>query len=400
MTAPGAEECTRRVVIVGSGIAGTAAALALSARAANVDVTMIQGAAGSTVLAGGAFDGGDALSADARAVLSEIGFVNTKEGAIVATTAGRLREVSGMDSAMLDLGELSHTTVLLPRANHGNWDADYLARALSSDSLAKARGLRFAAVSARLVQNTEELSMADAELARRNSSEARVSWLASQLAPLRTEFPDAGACLLPPWLPLHGAALATLREKVAFPLGESVGLPPGPTGLRFLRARDASLAARKVRQVPGFVSSIMRDGEGFTVTLADESTVFAAVIILATGNLVSGGLRYNSAESFPAGELPVRSELPFALTFSAPVTLGASGRPLLVPGSLFGEAPETIAWPFVRNPLMERVGILTENRQAAPSIFACGDAEADSPRTWLGALEAGTQAGLSALLVV
>lgn len=395
---------TRRVVVVGSGIAGTAAALTIRSRAPQLDVTMVLGAAGATVLAGGAFDGPGDLGADSLAVLTELGYCRAPEadspGFLVATTAGILRPARAIDDAMLDLESMRDALVLLPRANHGGWDADALAKAFSVAPEARSRGLRFEAVTARLVQRVDELSMSDAEVARRNSSPERVAWLGAQLSALRAEFAEARAILLPSWMPLHREAQATLREAVGLPIGEALGLPPGPSGLRFLRARDASFATCGIHVIPGFVSSIERDNDLLALSLADGSSLTATVVVLATGGLIAGGLQYSPAESIAAGELPVRSELPFRLTYGAPVTLGAHGRPLLIPGSLFGDAPEALAWPFVRDASFERVGILTESGLAAPGVFACGDAEADGARLWLGALERGTQAGLATLLVV
>jgi hypothetical protein len=79
--------------------------------------------------------------------------------------------------------------------------------------------------------------------------------------------------------------------------------------------------------------------------------------------------------------------------------LGAHGRPLDLPGSLFGVAPESLAWPLARDghATMDRVGVLCdEHGRVAAGLYAAGELVADAPRTWLAALESGARAGAAA----
>ena len=78
----------------------------------------------------------------------------------------------------------------------------------------------------------------------------------------------------------------------------------------------------------------------------------------------------------------------------------AHGRPLESPGTLFGYSPEAVSWPFAREPLLERAGVLTgfsSGEEHAPPdaspLLAAGDVAADVPRTFLAALASGTEAG-------
>src|SRR5262249_3925563 len=65
--------------------------------------------------------------------------------------------------------------------------------------------------------------------------------------------------------------------------------------------------------------------------------------------------------------------------------------------SLFGEAPEAIAWPFVEAPLLERAGVMVSSAgHADGGLYAAGDLAADLPRTWLAALVQGARAGEAA----
>ena len=99
-------------------------------------------------------------------------------------------------------------------------------------------------------------------------------------------------------------------------------------------------------------------------------------------------------------ELPHEASPPLRLSIMARVVLGAHGRPLESPGTLFGYSPEAVSWPFAREPLLERAGVLTgfsSGEEHAPPdaspLFAAGDVAADVPRTFLAALASGTEAG-------
>ncbi len=121
--------------------------------------------------------------------------------------------------------------------------------------------------------------------------------------------------------------------------------------------------------------------------------------MLATGGLLAGGIEYAPSESVLASALPPFARVPFrlGLALECSFALGARGRALELPGSLFGAAPESLAWPFVRDATMDRVGLLVaaEGRVAA-GLYAAGELVADAPRTWLQALESGARAGAAA----
>jgi hypothetical protein len=129
----------------------------------------------------------------------------------------------------------------------------------------------------------------------------------------------------------------------------------------------------------------------------EDGHLDADAVILAAGGLVGGGLEYQPSEAMLAAALPPAARPAFRCTIEAPVRLGAHGRPLEVPGSMFGIAPESIAWPLSRDALMDRVGILCdESGRVVPRLYAAGELVADAPRTWLRALESGVRAGQAA----
>ena len=136
------------------------------------------------------------------------------------------------------------------------------------------------------------------------------------------------------------------------------------------------------------------------MTTDDGRSLDADAVVLATGGLLGGGVEYAPSEAILATALPPWSRAPLRVSLDAPVSLGAHGRPLEVPGSLFGLAPEQIAWPFSPDGLLGRAGVLVGDDGGCVGIsrglFAAGELVADAPHTWLRALVRGAGAGVSA----
>jgi hypothetical protein len=177
-----------------------------------------------------------------------------------------------------------------------------------------------------------------------------------------------------------------------------MGLPGGPAGLRFESARDRALAGAGVDAVRGRADAIEAAGAGARWrVVVDGRPVEADAVIVACGGFIGGGLEYQPSEWMLAAALPPVARIPFHCTIAAPLPLGAHGKALALPGSLFGLPPEVIAWPLARDPLMERVGVLCgDDGRVAPGLFVAGELVADAPRTWLRALESGLRAGAGA----
>ena len=122
---------------------------------------------------------------------------------------------------------------------------------------------------------------------------------------------------------------------------------------------------------------------------------------MATGGLVGGGLIYDPSEVGHGGELPPEPR-PYMRASLANMVVGVRGIPLDVPGSMFGAAPETLAWPFVERGDLERAGVLIDEGGRVfrtQRLFAAGELVADRPRTWLEAARAGLSAGSLAAVV-
>ncbi len=389
----------RRVAVLGGGIAGTAAAL--SAAAAGAEVTFVRGRPGATSLSCGALDAGSwergrprpgfALAPEARAVLDALGGYAVGE-CVLATTAGILRRADGRDTALLDLtnGEVKGAICVIA-VEHPSWHAMTLARHLG------ARGDRdFVARSASLFLHASERAMHPVELAGLHDDEARLAHTAERIRAALAEGGAFSGVLLPPWLGVDAPRARALSEKVGLPCGEVLAGNDGPAGARFERARDRSLQNAHIKTRDGLVSRVESRAEGCTVSLAGD-TFDVDAVVLATGGVVGGGIVYAPGEAVLASAVPPGPRGPFELSFTAPVTVGLDGRPLGVPGSLFGVAPEQLAWPYEREPALERVGVLVgASLRAAVRVYAAGDAIADRPRGWLHALATGAAAGQAA----
>lgn len=399
------------VIVIGSGIAGTAAALAAAASGARV--RLILGTSGATALSSGAVDDLPweqmaprmrALSEAEESVLSQIAlYALPAEGALVATMAGTVRRARGVDRAVLDLEPLRGGTVAVPRSDHQGWDASALARAWSDAAPCRERALTFVAVDAQVTRFRDEHSLRDAEIAARHDEPSRLAWLAERLSEVKNQG-EFLAMMVPPWLGIERPLAHDVSKKLGIPCGEAVVGLAGPSGARFLKARDRALAGAGVETIAGWVKRVEREADHWVVELEDGSTDETTAVILATGGLIGGGLRYEPSSAILASAVPPFSRLTFRATIDAPVIIGAHGRQLDLPGSLFGAPPESLAWPFTNDPLLERAGVLVGEDvrvSGAPAgLFACGDLVADRPRAWLDALVAGVRAGIGAASLV
>ena len=395
----------RRVLVIGSGIAGTAAAL--SAARAGARVSVVSSGPGASALAGGAIDlepwesCGDRatpIGADERAVLDALGGFGVGDtGVVVATLAGILRPARGADLALLDLGPLRDAEVLVPDAELRNWDATALARAWNDSPAARERRLRFATSPVQIIQTRAEHDLGDADMAALHDAPDRIRWLAARLGEAKG---TRAAVLLPPWLGVDRARAAALGDLVGVRCGEALGGTGGPSGLRFENARDRAFAGAGVESVRGRIVSVTFDGSWRGWLETGDALDEVDAVVLATGGLLGGGLLYSPIASVLASEPRAAGGPLVRATLDAPLVIGVGGAPLEPPSSLFGGAPETHAWPYVDPSLLERAGVLLGDpghvRGAPTGLFAAGEVVADRPRTWLDALSSGVAAGSAA----
>ncbi|HXX69236.1 MAG TPA: hypothetical protein VEK07_18770 [Polyangiaceae bacterium] len=396
---PVAASAERRVLVVGCGVAATAAALAASR--AGAAVMMLDGGTGASTLSTGAVDllpwedadrARSGLPADTRGALQALGgYVLDEGGTRIVTSAGIVRPAYGRDAALLNVGPLSGQRIAVVRCRRPGWDAD---------ALAPAWGPSFEALDAVVLRHGGEDVLPDADLAARHDESGRLDWLAHRL---REAMSAAGgrwaAVVVPPLLGAQRARAHDLSDRVGARCGEAAGLPGGAPGLRFENARDRALAASGVAYARARVRSVHRCLTAWRVIGEQGQSFDGGAVVLATGGFIGGGLEFAPAEASLATALPASARRAIRLTLDASVALGAYGRPLEVSRSLFGPSPEAIARPFARDALMDRAGILANEDGSvpgSPGLFAAGDVVADAPRAWLAALASGARAGTAA----
>jgi glycerol-3-phosphate dehydrogenase subunit B len=401
----------RRVIVLGAGVAGTAAAFAASE--AGAEVVLLSAGAGSSSLMSGAADylpweqddtriAPQPLAPELHALLDAMQLWSVAEDRkVVATCAGLLRPARGADRALLNLAELQGQRVAVPRLARGSWDADLLVRGWSASPWALRHGVSFEAVDAGPLLGEAEALASDADLALLTDRPERVAHLAARLREATEGF---GAALTGPWLGVTTDAAAMLTEAVGKPVGETLSALSGAAGARFEAASERVLDA--LQRVSGHARALERDGAGWLVR-HDGGELRAQSVVVASGGMVGAGLRFTPSEAEEAGEWPGAGREPFALSFTAPLWLAIDGRVLASPGSLHGPNLEDCGWPDTarQRALFERVGVhhhqgraLERDGTAIVGVLVAGSAASGAAHTVLASAEAGLRAGREAAL--
>ncbi len=396
----------RRVVVVGGGLAGTAAAWA--AARAGAEVTLVSRGAGASALTSGAVDDAAweqaleapaALGADLEAFVAALGVWEVGPArACVATSSGVLRATRGHDRAVLDLASLGRGKVLVPRVDRAGWDADALARAFDAHPSAFALGLRFVAVDAPALLDADWAAASDIDVASHHDDAAALASLAARLRELPGLAAAAGV-LLGPWLGAAASCASALVAALGKPAGEVVSPAGGPAGTRLEAACARLVASAGVSSVAGRAVR----AEAGRVTCADGSALEADAVVLAVGGLVGGGLALGAAAPLgDDGEPRYETRAPFVLTLDAPAPLRVGGRALVETSAAWGMAGEALAWSTARGgSWLERAGVALDasgrvEGAAGAWLLAAGECVADAPRTVLAAARAGLRAGTTA----
>ncbi len=407
-----------RVVIVGSGLAALAAAFTASRGGA--EVTLVSGGVGASALYAGAVDdvpwdelersaeiSGAAL--EARPLPAELSaFAEAldlwrvaEDGAPpprLVTTAGITRSAQAHDRALLDLGTCRGRTVLVPRAERAGWDADSLVRCLRG-AVSPADEVDLAAIGAPVLRFDEERDIVDVDLAARHDDDARLAWLASTLAAEIERWGRASvALLLGPWLGASRSRADALSARLGVPVGEALSATSGTAGARFERARDALLDKLGARVVAGWVTRVEGGAAKPRVVLRAGEPLACDVVVLATGGLIGGGVRYAPPEyGAPAeGAKAVRPPLTLSPEVAgAHLSFGGDHGPA---SSTQGPVLDERAWP--RGPedgALERCGVWVDERgHLAKKVLAAGDVVFGGRRTVLRAVASGLAAGRAA----
>lgn len=392
------------VVVVGAGMAGTAAAF--SAANLGARVVVLHDRAGSSALYSGALDLGawertEAVGAvpgpwepalvrlvQALGVYRLFG-AGPAETGLVATQAGVVRPAHGADLGLLDLAPLAGRHVGIADIERDDWDAPLLARTLGGSAWAARTKTEFSALPVRALRTGHERRIAPYDFAALHDDASRRASLAEALKGVAER---VDAWLLGPWLGLEPETPRELSLLVPVPVGESTSLMGGPAGARFERARDRLLAEKGIDVRRGRLLSVAARGARLSLKLDPSpgdgpSELEARAVVLATGGVGAGGVVFTWASPGV-----IRG---FELPFAAPVTLGLDGEALSGGGSLHGPSLDTVGLGA-----LERVGILCDalgrpvgQNPPETCLAVAGDAVAGRPRTMLGAALAGIVAG-------
>lgn len=407
------------VAVIGGGIAGVVAAW--SAHRSGADVTVVLGSVGASSLMPGAVDdepwdereraarilGAPLVAApwseDENAFARALGLWRVPDVGDplprLVTTSGRVRTALAHDEALLDLQRARGRVVLIPRAGRAGWDADSIARGLSSSSAAE-EGTTFEAIDAPVLRFQDELRASDGDIAGRHDEPARIDWLVERLSPaIERVGRDRAAVLLGPWLGARRPRASDLTARLGVCAGEALSPSSVTPGLRFEAARDALFGQLGIHGVRGRATTIRARGRELLVELAgDREPLEAGSVVLAVGGLIGGGIVYEPSEYGAGPEGAEMMRTPFKLSLDASgVVVGGGGGHLV--GSTHGPVLDGTAWPTAsRAGDLERTGVVVAHPggRAAPGIFACGDVVADRPRTVLLAVRSALSAGSGA----
>ncbi|MCC7535188.1 MAG: FAD-binding protein [Deltaproteobacteria bacterium] len=365
-----------RVCVVGAGVAGCAAALA--ARANGADVAIVEGPYGASAMSTGAWDVaplegmdgpwrtgrtvGEAIeavvrdrphhpyarragttAAGRRALLAEIAaahgalfgalgiyrpFDLGSHGVLVATEAGVARRAASAQIAVLDLDEAgtsdeARVVAVAELRGYRAFDAPSIAASLGQDATRRGDARRFLATPLEFFRRRSDATLGPAEVAALlDGDEARRRFAAILRRDVTVE--GLSAVLVPPVLGRETDDVpAKLASALGVPMGEALGGPGGPQGLRLHRRIEAALDAAKVVRIEGPAVRVVVRGDGVSVETGSGS-VAADRVVLATGSLLGGGLVLSDGElREPLLDLPV----------------GVRGEPLALPSSARGRDP-------------------------------------------------------------
>jgi glycerol-3-phosphate dehydrogenase subunit B len=389
------------VVVIGAGVAGTAAAWAAAKLGARVSV--LHDRAGASALYSGALDALEWEQAaptawqadgDLREFAAALGLWQLGSRTL-ATREGVLRPALGSDAALLDLTPFAGRRVAVADLERDDWDAPLLARSFAAAPWARRTRTEFVATPLNALQSGYERRIAPYDFASLFDDPSRRQALADAIAKAR---PAADAWLFGPWLGLAPDTAAAIGRLAGVPVGETTSGTGAAAGARFELARDALLAKARVSMRRARVSDLNADNGGFLIETENEDAelsksappIAAKAVVIAAGGVAAGGIRLTWE--------PERAQRGFELGFRAPVSLALDGEVLAGSGSLYGLSLESRGLGA-----LERVGIALEVRgipratSAVPAgLHVAGDIVAGRPRTALEAAQSGLWAGAQA----
>jgi len=374
-----------RVVVLGAGFAGVAAAL--SARRAGATVTVVHQGPGGSALYAGVVDGELEPRDDAeRAALTELGRalgLRLHAKTLIASREGVVRAAAGADRALLDLSLLAGRRIGVIDVPRDDWDGRLLVRSFSDSIWARQTSTRFELVPLELLEKGYQRRVSAFDFASSFERPERPGWLVELLKAHKG--PDAW--LFGPWLGITQDLSSQLSSGAGVPVGEVTSPPGGAAGARFELRRDQLLRALEVEVLVERVQRVVPGTAKVTLSLGDGRELEADALVVASGGFVSGAieLKGSLSGSEPAGfelaiqglpRLQMRGELGHPVSSLFGVDLAARGRAVL-----------------------ERVGLRVDGQGALPGlprVFAAGDVTAPQTPSVGHALTSGLSAGAAA----
>lgn len=352
------------VLVIGAGAAGVAAARAASEAGATVAVVSL--GSGATGLSGGLVWG------HAREPLAGWAAPALRLGGRYATVAGGVAaEVRGALASLLDLSGLGLGPVaVIDLPTHPSWSAGLVAQTLGG----------------RVVTAGFDPEESFVGTAARLDAEGLAEGLG---ASLRSACAGCAGVLFPPVLGLRRDDVAErIGRVIGLPVGEAAGAVGDPPGLRLERAIGRWIPAG-VRVLRG--RATVGRGRRPVVTLADGTSPRAKAVVLATGGLTGGGLRFDATLTEVTAGAPVWTRTHVAVPGATGAARGAD------PMQWFGDGGELADAAGVRVGEGGRVLDGDGETPLASWLFAAGDVTVNRPGDGLAdALAAGARAGAAA----
>lgn len=387
-----------KVVVIGNGVAGVAAAF--GARQAGADVTVVSTGVGASMMMSGALDDGpwdlqhaeQPVTPSLQALCEALGlWVCEDAPALVASPLGLVRPARARDRQVLDLSTLRpEARIAVPAIDRPDWRSQLLVKAWNADARAVARKLQFQVVEVPVLESDLERLARDAAVARRFDNPERLSRLTEVLRPLAASF---DAVLVGPWLGLGPDVAARVSSGVGKPVGETLTYMGGTAGERFERAAEVLLERTEVKLVRATVAAVSRQDGKLVINLAEGEPLQAEAVVVACGGVVSGGLEIRSSEWQPAAEIPAAASRGLHLSFEAPLALRVDGALAERTSSLHGIDVEAFRWPAAQQlSRFENASVLHRD------LKACGEDLAVIDRVFVAGAVAG--AGCAALACV
>lgn len=401
------------VIILGDGAAGVAAAHA-SLRL-GVRPLLISLGNGATTLYSGCLDHGvwnlhprsSSLDERQKEFIDAIDiWCVDPEKTRVATLAGVVRTADAADRALLNLASHKNETILVPRIDRPNWDADFLARSWSEDLWCREQGLRFESFDASSLDDDRMRFGSDTEIAfHLDSPEGRTKF-GEHLSAEVQRHGGGKSVLLGPWLGIDTPVASILTNHIGIQIGEACAGLGSTAGARWEHAANRWLTQQRITRIQDRVQRLEQVDGDWNVHVSQSKRPYQAkAVVVATGGIAGGGIILTSGEPQEGNEQSFSPAHPFSLSYRGPLVLTVDGRISETVASLHGFNLERLAWPRDDHGVwwMDRINVLRDGVQVLDAsnnplagLFVAGELALKRPAASLASIATGVEAGTAA----